>query len=59
MTVNFNDYITCLEEDHPHLAALEASYQEAGRVLSPQGLSNYLEGVKGMCALGRGPDLIL
>ena len=59
MTIDFNEYISCLEDDHPHIAALEASYQEAGRVLSPQGLSNYLEGVRGMCALGRGPDLIL
>ena len=59
MSIDFKEYMSCLEEDHPHVQALEASYNEAGRVLSPQGLNNYLEGVKAMCVLGRGPDLIL
>ncbi len=59
MSVDFKEYMSCLEEDHPHVQALEASYHEAGRILSPQGLNNYLEGVKAMCVLGRGPDLIL
>lgn len=59
MSIDFKEYISCLDEDHPHIGALEASYSEAGRILSPQGLNNYLEGVKGMCVLGRGPDLIL
>jgi hypothetical protein len=57
--VEFIEYLSCLADDHPHLQALESSYQEAARVLSPRGLANYLEGVRAMCALGRGEDLIL
>ncbi|MBT7942670.1 MAG: VWA domain-containing protein, partial [Alphaproteobacteria bacterium] len=55
----FVEYLSCLSDDHPHLEALESSYQEAARVLSPRGLANYLEGVRAMCTLGRGEDLIL
>ncbi len=57
--VQFAEYLSCLPEDHPHLEALDAAYQEAACVLSPRGLANYLEGVKAMCSLGRGEDLIL
>ena len=57
--VDFIEYLSCLDEDHPHLKALESSYAEAARVMSPNGLANYLEGVKALCALGRGEDLIL
>ncbi len=57
--IDFIEYLSCLDEDHPHFKVLESSYAEAARVMSPNGLANYLEGVKGMCALGRGEDLIL
>ncbi len=57
--VDFIEYLSCLDEDHPHVGALESSYAEAARVMSPNGLANYLEGVRGMCGLGRGEDLIL
>ena len=57
--VEFTEYLSCLPDDHPHLEALEASYHEAARVMSPQGLDHYLKGVQAMCALGRGEDLIL
>lgn len=57
--VDFIEYLSCLDEDHPHLQVLESSYAEAARVMSPNGLANYLEGVKAMCGLGRGEDLIL
>ncbi len=39
--------------------ALESSYHEAARVMSPRGLQNYLEGMRAMCGMGRGPDLVL
>ncbi|NQV84813.1 MAG: nitric oxide reductase activation protein NorD [Rhodospirillales bacterium] len=55
----FIEFLSCLADDHPHLEALESSYQEAARVMSARGLANYLEGVKAMCSLGRGEDLIL
>jgi hypothetical protein len=57
--VDFIEYLSCLDEDHPHFQVLESSYAEAARVMSPNGLSNYLEGVRAMCTLGRGEDLIL
>jgi len=60
MSVDFSEYVTCLdEEDHEHLEALESSYHEAQRVMSPRGLQNYLEGMRAFCTLGRGQDLVL
>ena len=57
--IDFIEYLSCLDEEHPHFKVLESSYAEAARVMSPNGLANYLEGVKAMCGLGRGEDLIL
>ena len=60
MSINFLDYIQCLDEnDHEHLQVLESSYHEAQRIMSPQGLNNYLEGMRAMCAMSRGQDLVL
>ncbi|MEW8430997.1 MAG: VWA domain-containing protein, partial [gamma proteobacterium symbiont of Ctena orbiculata] len=60
MTIDFSEYVTCLEEgDHEHTEALESSYHEAQRVMSPRGLQNYLEGMRAFCTLGRGQDLVL
>ncbi len=60
MSIDFSDYVNCLDEDdHAHVEALESSYHEAGRVMSPRGLQNYLEGMRAMCSLGRGQDPVL
>ena len=60
MSVDFSEYISCLDpNDHEHREALESSYQEAQRVMSPRGLQNYLEGMRAFCTLGRGQDLVL
>ncbi|MCB1789818.1 MAG: nitric oxide reductase activation protein NorD [Gammaproteobacteria bacterium] len=60
MSVDFSEYVTCLnKDDHEHLEALESSYHEAQRVMSPRGLQNYLEGMRAFCTLGRGQDLVL
>ncbi|MBV2093871.1 MAG: nitric oxide reductase activation protein NorD [Candidatus Thiodiazotropha sp. (ex Codakia orbicularis)] len=60
MTIDFSEYVTSLEEgDHEHTEALESSYHEAQRVMSPRGLQNYLEGMRAFCTLGRGQDLVL
>jgi len=60
MSVDFNEYVTCLDEgDHEHAEALESSYHEAQRFMSPRGLQNYLEGMRAFCTLGRGQDLVL
>jgi nitric oxide reductase NorD protein len=38
MTIDFSEYVSCLKThpDHPHKQALESSYQDAGRVMSPR-----------------------
>ena len=61
MTIDFSQYVTCLESDadHPHREALESSYHEASRVMSPRGLDNYLTGIRAMCTMGKGQDLVL
>ena len=60
MSVEFKDYVACLNvESAEHLQALESSYQDAARVMSPRGLQNYLEGMRAMCTMGRGEDLVL
>lgn len=61
MSIDFSEYVACLktEPEHPHKQALESSYHEAARVMSPRGLEHYLTGMKAMCSLNRGEDLIL
>ena len=60
MTVDFSEYLEALgKNDHEHLQVLESSYQEATRILSPRGLSHYLEGMRAISALNRGQDLVL
>ncbi|MFE8034304.1 nitric oxide reductase activation protein NorD, partial [Thiohalocapsa marina] len=60
MSIEFTDYVQCLDEnDHEHREALESAYHEAQRVMSPRGLQNYLEGMRAMCSMGRGQDLVL
>jgi len=60
MSIDFSQYISCLDAaTQEHLVALESSYHEAARVMSPRGLQNYLEGMRAMCGMGRGPDLVL
>ena len=60
MTIDFGEYIACLDpSEHIHREALESSYHEAARLMSPRGLDNYLQGMKAMCSMGRGQDLVL
>lgn len=60
MTLNLDDYRHCLQKAAPEFKdALEATFQEAARVMSPAGLQDYLEGGKGLCSLGRGHDLVI
>jgi len=54
------EYLQCIDpEDLGNLEAVEASWLEAQRIMSPQGLENYLVGIKAMCTLGRGQDLVM
>lgn len=61
MAIYHEDYLQCLKSGNAeqHRELLEASYQEATRVMSPRGLENYLQGIKALCSLGRGQDMVL
>ncbi len=60
MTINLDEYQDQLEQLDPHVRdTLAASFHEAARVMSPQGLHNWLEGAKGLSQLGRGNELVI
>jgi nitric oxide reductase NorD protein len=60
MTLHLDDYREFLDPFDPHIKdTLEASFQEAARTMSPNGLRNYLEGARALTRLGRGQDLVL
>ena len=49
MSVDLKEYHEQLDELDPRVRdTLEASFAEAARVMSPQGLHNWLEGAKGL-----------
>lgn len=54
------DYADFLVEIAPEVKeVLEATFQDAVRVISPAGLKDYLDGAKALCGLGRGNDLVM
>ncbi|MCH7879991.1 MAG: nitric oxide reductase activation protein NorD [Proteobacteria bacterium] len=60
MPINFSEYLNFLDEDDTtDRQTLESSYREAARVMSPQGLKNYLEGMRAIYSLGNNRDLVL
>ena len=60
MSVNLDDYREELIAAAPELAdTLEATFHEAARLMSPAGLSYYLDGARGMVNLGKGPSLVV
>jgi hypothetical protein len=60
MHEELSEYLQCIDpDDLGNLEAVEASWLEAQRIMSPQGLENYLVGIKAMCTLGKGQDLVL
>ncbi len=60
MSIKLEDYHTQLDALDPHLRdTLEASFQEAARVMSPAGLHRWLEGARALAELGRGNDLVI
>jgi nitric oxide reductase NorD protein len=59
MTLNFDDLRACFAKASPdQQSRLDAIFHDAARVMSPAGLSDYLEAAKGLCNLGRGHDLV-
>ncbi len=60
MTIDLETYSEELCKAAPEVReVLEASFHEAARMMSPNGLSAYLEGAKALCNLGRGTDLVI
>jgi len=60
MSINLDEYQDRLEQLDPHVRdTLAASFHEAARVMSPQGLHNWLEGARGLSQLGRGNELVI
>jgi hypothetical protein len=60
MSIDLKDYHDQLDALDPRVrGTLEASFAEAARVMSPQGLHNWLEGAKGLSQLGRGNELVI
>ena len=59
MTVELEDYRACFAKHPEDFDTVEASFHEAARVMSAQGLADLMEGAKGLCNLGRGHDLVL
>ncbi|RLA10967.1 MAG: VWA domain-containing protein [Gammaproteobacteria bacterium] len=60
MSIDFSEYLDFMgDDDSSDRQTLESSYHEAARVMSPQGLNNYLEGMRAMYTLGKNRDLVL
>ncbi len=60
MSVNLDDYREELIAAAPELAdTLESTFHEAARLMSPTGLSDWLDGARGMVSLGKGPALLV
>ena len=60
MSVKLDDYAESFAgAPEEFWIALEASFHEAARVMSPAGLTDYMEGARGLWSLGRGPDPVL
>ena len=60
MSINLEDYEEFLQKAAPEVRdVLEATFQEAARVMSPAGLRDYMDGAKGLCNLGRGSGLVI
>ena len=58
--VILEDYAEFLEKIAPEVrGVLDATFQDAARVISPAGLKDYLDGAKSLCGLGRGNDLVI
>ena len=59
MSLKLEDYDEALRDSDPEIRdVLEATFQEASRVMSPAGLEEYLDGAKALSNLGRGSDVV-
>ena len=59
MSIKLEDYDEALKDAAPEIRdVLEATFQEASRVMSPAGLEEYLDGAKALSNLGRGSGVV-
>ena len=59
MSIKLEDYDEALRDTAPEVRdVLEATFQEASRVMSPAGLEEYLDGAKALSNLGRGSGVV-
>lgn len=59
MSIKLEDYEEFLQDAAPEIRdLLTGTFQEASRVMSPNGLQEYMEGAKSLCKLGRGTDVV-
>jgi len=59
MSIRLEDYDAALRDAAPEIRdVLEATFQEASRVMSPAGLEAYLDGAKALSNLGRGSGVV-
>ncbi len=60
MSMKLEDYQDILEDVAPEIRdVMEATFQEASRVMSPTGLQEYMDGAKTLSNLGRGPGVVI
>lgn len=60
MSIDLDEYRATFETITPELATtLDGIFHEAARIMSPAGLKAYLDGARGLCALGRGADPVV
>ena len=60
MTLSLEHHTELLEELGSHASEiLQASWHEAARVFSAQGLENYVQGARSLKSLGRGSELVI
>ncbi len=59
-SIKLEDYSEFLEQAVPEVKdVLDSTFHDAARIMSPAGLSDYLDGAKALSNLGRGHDLVI
>ncbi len=59
-SIKLEDYAEFLEQVAPEVKdVIDSTFHEAARIMSPAGLTDYLDGAKALCNLGRGHDLVI
>ena len=59
-SIKLEDYSDFLEQAVPEVKdVLDSTFHDAARIMSPAGLSDYLDGAKALTNLGRGHDLVM